>query len=90
MDSKNIENHFNSINYTLLSLTEEIKLLRLSIDLLNQSCSNISQSTQHMDSLITNVENVYESVRLPLSFIKNKINIIFGSDDIKTELPQLK
>jgi len=43
-----------------------------------------------MDTHVSNVENVYESVRMPLSFIKNKINRLISSGDNNNEnLPMI-
>jgi hypothetical protein len=59
-----------------------LKNLSIKIDYLITLC-------EKMDNHVINVENVYELVRLPLSYIKNQINSIF-SDYNQEELPMIK
>ena len=83
MDCK-CQNELKKINSDIKDLSLKIQLLTYAIDELKTTCGR-------MDTHVSNVENVYESVRMPLSFIKNKINRIISSDvNITEDLPTIK
>jgi len=83
MDCK-CQNELKKNNSDIKDLAVKIEKLTFVIEQLTTTCGR-------MDTHVSNVENVYESVRMPLSFIKNKINRLISTGDNNDEtLPKIK
>ena len=63
-------------NTTLTDILLEIKELRSDMQRLTEDINELKKTTGRMNSHISFVEAVYETVQMPLSFICNKISVI--------------
>lgn len=71
-----------STNEEILKLLHEITI---ELAVIKKDIKNLSNKGNRMDSHISNVENVYNNIRLPLSWMKNKVNYLMGCESTKNE-----
>jgi hypothetical protein len=77
-------------NSELLEVLKNIDLRLKNIEYqLNIKLTNIETDCSKMNNHINFVENTYNRVRIPLNYIKNKIEIIMGASN-NNELPLIE
>jgi hypothetical protein len=77
-------------NSELLEVLKNIDLRLKNIEYqLNIKLTNIETDCSKMNNHINFVENTYNRVRIPLNYIKNKIEIIIGASN-NNELPLIE
>ena len=69
-----IKSKLNSLEYKLIDL--EVKLNKI-IELIE---NDVSPNCNKMSSHIDFVDNVYDTVKSPLNFMCNKINVLSGNE----------
>ena len=82
------ETDFNKISQQIISSEERINARMDIIDIkLNKLIGileeDISQSCSKMSGHINFVENVYDTIKSPLTFICNKVNILTGAETME-------
>ena len=70
-----IKNKLDSLEYKLIDL--EVKLNKITELLENDVKPNCNKMSSHIDF----VDNVYETVKSPLNFMCNKVNVLSGSEN---------
>jgi hypothetical protein len=95
MNKDNIDNTHNIINN--ITILNKLNLLEENIDkrfvLLEKKINkllvifekDIAKSCSKMSGHINFVENVYDTVKSPLTYICNKVNYITGNDNVTLE-----
>lgn len=71
-------------------IKQDIQEIKNEILILHQKIDQLIITCKRMDNHISNVETVYDSVRKPLSFIRNRVNNITGYDNDDEDLPRLE
>ena len=80
---------YEDVKKDILNLKQEIKNLTNIVETLVQVCSRMDESSAKMGNHIDFVENTYETVRSPLTFITNRINQIRGIEKYN-DLPRIE
>ncbi len=77
-----------SLEKNIHDITNKLDDINNKLDTLLIMCNNdIKPNCEKMNEHITFVNDVYEKVRLPLSYLCNKFNYILSRND---ELPQIQ
>ena len=84
MDEKidKLDNHMEAIKHLLITLNDKIESLEEKVDNLNKKIDGeVLEECKKMGSHIDFVENVYTTVKAPLTYVCSKINGLTGGDD---------
>lgn len=86
LNTYSLERKIDTIDRKLDSQERKIESLERKIGLLLERMDCIKKDTKRMDSHITFVEGVYDSVKSPFHFVMNKISriSIYGTDTEKS------
>jgi archaellum component FlaC len=68
---------------TLARIEERLTRIEQRLDIITDDCS-------HMNNHIQFVEKTYTVVRTPLNYLKNKIELLMGTNRDGSELPSIK
>lgn len=85
----NIDN-FQLIINKLNAIESKMNVLENKIDEIKQQVSKCETSCKTMDDHINFVEDVYQTLRTPLDYVRFSVNKIVGNNDNSSNLPQLK
>ena len=70
-----IKSKLNSLEYKLIDL--EVKLNKIIELIENDVAPNCNKMSSHIDF----IDNVYDTVKSPLNFMCNKVNLLSGNDN---------
>ena len=70
-------------------MEEKINKIELQLESLEKKLDRLLKIHDKMDSHINFIEETYDTLRSPIDFMKNKINLFIGSSSDK-ELPSIK
>lgn len=70
-------------------LNDKIDKLEKKVDKILELLHNINYSSSKMNEHIDFIENTYDTIRMPLNYVKKKIEYISGSSNTN-DLPVLK
>ena len=74
----------------MTNLTSSFQFLEEKLDRISERLDIIESQTRKMDSHVDFVENVYTTVKSPLTFVCSSINRISGGSGTNNELPQIE
>lgn len=66
----------NNKQPNIQEIADEIKEIKLNINIILEKLDNISKETKRMDDHVSFVEGIYDNVKSPFHFAMNKINSI--------------
>jgi len=69
----------------LQSIEHRIENIEMKLEYMDENSKSVEKNCSKMGKHILLIENVYESVRKPLTYIKNNIDFIMNNDS--NELP---
>jgi len=77
MSTKTEKHIINLLNTILV----ELELVKKDVARISQQQDKMAVHGNRMNSHISNVEDIYNKVRVPLSWVKNKVNNLISNND---------
>lgn len=75
---------------TLKNIQLQLNRIEEKINSLEEKLTKVESDCSKMNSHINFVEQTYSVVRTPLNYLKNKVDILMGNNNIDPELPLIK
>ena len=75
---------------TLKNIQLQLNRIEEKITNLEEKISKVDSDCSKMNSHINFVEQTYAVVRTPLNYLKTKVDILMGNNNIDPELPLIK